>query len=92
MIESERAFEIGLVDELVDIDHVTTRALAWLESLLALPSNAMHSTRAIARADLIEAIADPARLDLPRFLDEWYGEETQNVLRTLVARLRSKGG
>jgi 3,2-trans-enoyl-CoA isomerase len=92
MIDAEQAHAIGLVDELVDVDHVTVRAIAWLQELLALPSQAMRATRAIARADLVESIEDPARLDLPRFLDEWYSEETQAVLGALVARLRSRAG
>ena len=92
MIDAEQAHAIGMVDELVDVDHVTTRALAWLRDLLALPGKAMHTTRGIARADLVQAIADPSRLDLPRFLDEWYSEETQAVLGALVARLKSKAG
>lgn len=91
MIEAEQALAIGMVDELVDVDHVTVRAVAWLEELLRLPGKAMHATRSLARADLVEAIADPARLDLPRFLDEWFSEETQAVLGAMVARLRSKG-
>jgi 3,2-trans-enoyl-CoA isomerase len=91
MIEAEQALAIGMVDELVDVDHVTVRALAWLEELLKLPGKAMHATRSLARADLVEAIADPSRLDLPRFLDEWFSEETQAVLGAMVARLRAKG-
>lgn len=91
MIEAEQALAIGMVDELVDVDHVTVRAVAWLEELLKLPGKAMRATRGLARADLVDAIADPARLDLPRFLDEWFSEETQAVLTALVARLRSKG-
>lgn len=92
MIDAEQAHAIGLVDELVDVDHVIVRAIAWLQELLALPNKAMRATRAIARADLVESIEDPARLDLPRFLDEWYSEETQAVLGALVARLRSRAG
>jgi Delta3-Delta2-enoyl-CoA isomerase len=91
MVDAEQALALGMVDELVDIDHVTVRALAWLEDLLKLPGKAMHATRTLARADLVEAIADPSRLDLPRFLDEWYSEETQAVLHALVAKLRSRG-
>jgi Delta3-Delta2-enoyl-CoA isomerase len=90
MIEAEHAHAIGLVDELVDVDHVVARARSWLGELLKLPGKAMHTTRAIARADLVEVIADPRRLDLPRFLDEWYSEETQAVLTALVNRLKSK--
>lgn len=92
MIDAEHAHAIGFVDELVDVDHVRTRAIAWLRELLALPGKAMHATRAISRADLRDAISDPARLDLPRFLDEWFSEETQAVLGALVARLKSKAG
>jgi len=91
MIEAEQAHAIGLVDELTDVDHVPTRAVAWLEELLKLPGKAMHATRMISRADLVDAIADPRRLDLPRFLDEWFADDTQAVLTALVARLKSKG-
>lgn len=90
MVEAEQALAIGLVDELTDVDHVPTRAIAWLEDLLALPAKAMHATRMISRADLVDAIADPRRLDLPRFLDEWFSDETQAVLTALVAKLKSK--
>lgn len=90
MIESDMAYSIGLVDELTDQEHVATRAVAWLEEMLKLPAHALHNTRAIARADLIEVIADPTRMDIPRFLQEWHREETQGVLQALVARLKAK--
>ena len=91
MIDSELAYSIGLVDELTDQEHVATRAVAWLEEMLKLPAHALHNTRAIARQDLIDVIADPARMDIPRFLQEWHREETQGVLQALVARLKAKG-
>ncbi|HET6602931.1 MAG TPA: enoyl-CoA hydratase/isomerase family protein [Xanthomonadaceae bacterium] len=90
MLEAEEALRIGLVDELVAPEQVLTRAVAWLDALLLVPRKPMLATRAMARADLVEAISDPRRLDLPRFLDEWFTEETQAVLRALVTRL--KGG
>ncbi|HVJ61887.1 MAG TPA: enoyl-CoA hydratase/isomerase family protein, partial [Tahibacter sp.] len=49
MVDSEHAHAIGLVDELADVDHVTTRALAWLNEILALPPQAMAGTRAWSR-------------------------------------------
>lgn len=90
MVESEQALAMGFVDELTDVDHVPTRCIAWLEELLRLPAKAMHATRMISRADLVDAIADPRRLDLSRFLDEWYSDDTQAVLTALVAKLKSK--
>lgn len=90
MVDAEHAQAIGLVDELTDVDHVPTRAVSWLEELLRLPGKAMHATRMISRTDLVDAISDPRRLDLSRFLDEWYSDETQAVLTALVAKLKSK--
>ncbi len=86
LVEAEQAKAIGLVDELVDIDHVSARAVVWLESLLALPRQPMLATRAIARGDLI-ATLQPERIDLPRFIDGWYEADTQAGLHALVAKL-----
>lgn len=86
MVDSERALAIGLVDELADVDMVDARARAWLEGLLALPRKPMLATRALARADLVEAL-QPENLQLDRFIDAWQEPDTQAGLRALVARL-----
>lgn len=90
MVDSEHALAIGLVDELTDIDHVDTRAHAWLGELLAKPSAAMLETRRLARRDMLEALDDPRRVGLDAFADAWFAPQTQAVLQGLVARL--KGG
>jgi Delta3-Delta2-enoyl-CoA isomerase len=91
MVEAAEAARIGMVDELAAPDAVIARSLAWMQALLALPRSAMLRTRELSRADLIAAIGDPARLRLDEFLDAWFGDETQGVLRALVARLKAKG-
>jgi Delta3-Delta2-enoyl-CoA isomerase len=91
MIESAEAARIGMVDELALPERVLPRSIEWLQELLALPPQAMLRTRQLARADLTAAIDDPAQLRLDVFLDAWFGEETQRVLRALVARLKAKG-
>jgi enoyl-CoA hydratase/carnithine racemase len=88
LLDAEQALATGFVDELVALEQVTPRALHWMRELLALPRNAMLSTRAIARADLAEAFADPDSVSLDGFLDSFFSEETQGVLHTLVARLK----
>ena len=90
MIDSAAALACGFVDELTGVDQVTTRALHWLGELLALPSHAMLATRALARADLLAAYADPAALPLDGFVDAFFHPQTQAVLQQLVARLREK--
>ena len=89
MLESDAALATGLVDELADIDFVTTRALHWLTDLLALPRKAMRETRALARADLAAVYADAARLPVESFLDGWFAPEEQAVLKALVAQIKS---
>ena len=86
LVEADEALRRGLVDELAGIDDVPVRARIWVESLLALPRAPMLETRAIARADLVEALhAD--NIDLDRFVDAWHAPDTQAGLRALVARL-----
>lgn len=86
LVEGERALALGLVDELADIDSVTTRARVWLEELLRLPRKPMLMTRALARADLIAAL-QPERIRLDHFIDAWSDPDTQAGLHALVARL-----
>lgn len=86
MLDAEQALQAGLVDELVEIDNVALRARVWLAQLLTLPRQAMLQTRAIARADMVEAL-QPHNIQLDRFIEGWYAPETQSALKALVAKL-----
>lgn len=90
MVESAEALAYGLVDELTNVEQVVTRALHWMHGMLALPSNAMLKTRAIARADLIDVWADPDALSIDEFIDAYFHPQTQAVLQALVDRLKKK--
>ena len=91
MIESADALACGFVDETTAVEQVTTRALRWLDELLALPKHAMLTTRRLARADLANAYADLDALPLDDFVEAFFHPETQATLQALVARLKSKG-
>ena len=86
MVPAEEALRIGLVDALVETDQVLPHALQWLGTLLALPRAPMLVTRALARADLVQAL-EPENLDLDHFVDGWYEPDTQAGLRALLAKL-----
>ena len=86
LVPAEAALAIGLVDELADIDQVAIRARTWLEQILSLPRGPMLETRRIARDDLVAAL-EPRRIELDRFIEAWYSEDTQAALRALMARL-----
>jgi len=87
MVTAERALEIGMVDELVDLEQVIPRSVAWLDTLLKLPHQPMLRTRAIARQSVIEALS-PEAIQLESFVDRWWDEDAQKALHALVARLK----
>jgi len=68
------------------IDDTAARAIEWLRTITALPPQPMLETRAIARADAIEALA-PANVALDRFVDAWYSTDTQTAMRAVLERL-----
>ncbi|MCH7665660.1 MAG: enoyl-CoA hydratase/isomerase family protein, partial [Acidobacteria bacterium] len=90
MIEAAEAHSIHLVDELLPIDEVVPRAIEWCRFMLALPRNAMLTTRAHARRSLIEDFESVSEADLEALVDRWFSEETQGALRAMVTRLAAK--
>jgi enoyl-CoA hydratase/carnithine racemase len=92
MIESSEAHRIGLVDELIDAEHVVERAIAWLQDLLKLAPHAMSETRRIARADLCALFDAHNATSDEAFLACWFSDEAQRVLGEMVAMLKAKRG
>jgi len=90
MIEAAEARSIDLVDELVPVDEVVPRSIAWCRGILALPRDAMLTTRANGRRSLVEAFAEIPEADLTALVDRWESGETQAALRAMVERLSAK--
>ncbi|PNS07695.1 Enoyl-CoA hydratase/carnithine racemase [Lysobacter silvestris] len=86
MVDAETALAIGLVDELAAHGDVVAAANNWLAGLQGLPRTPMLRTRAIARADLIEALT-PQHIGLDAMLDAWEHPDTQAALKALLAKL-----
>jgi 3,2-trans-enoyl-CoA isomerase len=90
LVAPAEAVRIGLVDELVPLDQVVSRAIEWCRSLVALPVDAMAATRRRARADLIELFSVSFDLELDQVNAVWWSPEAQTTLRVLVDRLARK--
>jgi enoyl-CoA hydratase/carnithine racemase len=92
MVPAKQALRLGLVDELAPVDEVVERALAWCRSLLELPRGPMLTTRARARGDLRAAVRAGGEGEVSGLVDDWFGDETQAALHSMVARLKAKKG
>jgi enoyl-CoA hydratase/carnithine racemase len=90
LISPDEAIRIGLVDEVVPLDQVVSRAIEWSRGLLALPVDAMAATRRSARADLFELFSESFDLELDQVNAAWWSPEAQTTLRVLVDRLSRK--
>jgi Delta3-Delta2-enoyl-CoA isomerase len=90
LISPDEAARIGLVDEVVPLEQVVSRAIDWSRGLLALPVDAMAATRRSARADLFELFAGSFDLELDQVTATWWSPEAQTTLRVLVDRLARK--
>jgi hypothetical protein len=51
-----------------------------------LPQGPMRATRAIARADILDALNSFNAAEMEVFVQGWYSEETQNVLHGLFTK------
>jgi Delta3-Delta2-enoyl-CoA isomerase len=90
LISPQEALRIGLVDEIVPLEQVVERAVAWSQGMIALPGTAMTATRQRARADLLKLFEHSFSNELEDVANMWWGEETQSVLRAVAARLTRK--
>lgn len=90
IVSPEEALSTGLVDELAAPDQVLEYALAWNQSLLALPGEAMLATRRRARADLVALFDQTSEEELRSVEQEWWSPETQSTLHALVESMGKK--
>lgn len=90
LVSAGEALHVGLVDELVPLEGVVERALERCRDLLKLPPRAMATTRALCRESLVAAFDDQQAETYERFVDDWFGPETQGAMRALVARLQKR--
>jgi Delta3-Delta2-enoyl-CoA isomerase len=88
LVGPEEALRIGLVDEVVPVEEVVPRALAWTRDLLDCPRAAMLTTRALARRPLTEAFEGLGPAEIERIVDQWFSPEAQATLTALAARLK----
>ena len=90
LVSPDEALAAGLVDEVLPPEEVVPKAIEWCRSTLKLPQKALHTTRNSLRADyavLFDTLASTTEMEMTAV---WFSEETQQVLRDLMAQLAAK--
>ncbi|MEJ2139582.1 MAG: enoyl-CoA hydratase/isomerase family protein [Gammaproteobacteria bacterium] len=81
--------QYGLVDELADEGGAVDAAVLWANGLLELPPLAMNTTRLAAKKILVD-MAEANLRYANKATEYWFSEETQRMMRKLVAKLTTK--
>ena len=90
LVSPDEALASGLVDEVLPPEEVVPKAIEWCRSVLKLPQSALHATRDSLRADyavLFDTLASATEKEMTAV---WFSEETQKVLKDLMAQLAAK--
>jgi len=91
MVDSQQAFKIGFVDALeTGYDATIAHAIQWCEDLLSLPQHSMLGNRAITRAHFKQEFASRRGENINSFVDTWFSDETQAIMKALIAQLKAK--
>lgn len=91
LLPPEAAAEAGMIDALADNpEAAVTDAIEWCKQLDSLPRHAMLGNRTMLRAGLVRLFDDLDDSEVDRFVDGWFEAETQQVLKALVAKLKSR--
>lgn len=90
LVSPDEALATGLVDRVVAPEEVLPAALAWCREVISLPPNAMAATRQQARTDFIAMFEAFGKATAGEMAEIWFSEETQTVMKALVAQLAAK--
>jgi enoyl-CoA hydratase len=84
------ALQVGLVHELVPEAELLPRSLARARALAALPPDGVRQVKASLRRPAADAARAHESAESERWLDGWFSPETQERIRSVVAKLKSK--
>jgi len=87
MVGPDQALELGLIQEVVEAGELEQAAEAKVAQYLACSEQAQVTTKQLFRRQLATILHATSERDQKAFLDLWFGDNAQAVLKALVARL-----
>ena len=89
-VRSERALEIGLVSEVVDLAAIRQRAIELCSALANKPESAFAANKRSLREVLGRTASDSDRIYLQDIIDRWFSPDVEALRRSLHDSLGGK--
>jgi enoyl-CoA hydratase/carnithine racemase len=90
LFEPREALAVGLIDEVVAPEQLLARACERARELGSAPRAAFGQLKLAWRRPITEAIARTRDTVAEQWLDTWYSDDAQRLLRAVVERLAAK--
>ena len=90
LVSPDEALAARLVDHVLPPEEVVPAAVAWCHSVLKLPPKAMQATRSVLREDYPKLFDELLARTREEMTAVWFSEESQRVLKGLMAELAAK--
>lgn len=90
LFSAEEARALGLIEEVAPFDELQARARARLDELMALPTKAFAHIKRGLRRPYVEAVEAQAVMDAAEWVDTWFSEDGQRLVRATVASFQKK--
>jgi enoyl-CoA hydratase/carnithine racemase len=86
LVDMRTGVELGLIDELVEPDHLIDRALELAGGLAALPRSAYARVKEQVRGETIASLRARLESGADPMLGGWLGEETASASAAILDR------
>ena len=87
LLNPQQALETGLINEVVSVDKLRSRAEAQLLSYLKLEANTWQQSKINMRRSLIEQMGNNSTAYLDVVLKQWWEPSTRSILKTIISNL-----
>ncbi len=93
LMKPQEAHQIGLVDEVHEMESLLPRAEKFVQRLLRSPNKVVLDSKAVMRRELLEGLRNAPKANLQTKLEAWFHPDARGLMESVVKGLmKYKGG
>ncbi len=90
LVDPLKAYQIGLIDEVVSSHDLLTRTKEEMNSWLKLPYNKQINSKLSLRSDIINIMKENIKSNSDNFIDSWFSSECRDTLSKIINKISKK--